>query len=63
MHAATGDRWGNLTYAKTARNFNPIMAMAARSTLAEVRQLVDGIDPETVVTPGIFVERVVEVAP
>ena len=63
VHAATGDRWGNLTYAKTARNFNPIMAMAARSTLAEVRRLVDGIDPEVVVTPGIFVERVVEVAP
>lgn len=63
VHAATGDRWGNLTYAKTARNFNPIMAMAARSTLAEVRRLVDGIDPEAVVTPGIFVERVVEVAP
>jgi len=61
IHAATGDRFGNLTYAKTARNFNPIMAMAARTTLAEVRTPVDVVDPEVVVTPGIFVDRIVEV--
>ncbi|MCB1748996.1 MAG: 3-oxoacid CoA-transferase subunit A [Gammaproteobacteria bacterium] len=61
VHAATADRWGNLTYAKTARNFNPVMAMAARTTLAEVRELVPMVDPEVVVTPGIFVHRVVEV--
>ena len=61
IHAATGDRFGNLTYAKTARNFNPIMAMAARTTLAEVRTTVDMVDPEVVVTPGIFVDRIVEV--
>jgi len=61
IHAATGDRFGNLTYAKTARNFNPIMAMAARTTLAEVRTTVDVVDPEVVVTPGIFVDRIVEV--
>lgn len=63
IHACAGDRWGNLTYAKTARNFNPIMAMAASTTLAEVRRLVDMVDPEQVVTPGIFVKRIVEVGP
>ncbi|MCZ6666758.1 MAG: 3-oxoacid CoA-transferase subunit A [Gammaproteobacteria bacterium] len=61
IHANTGDRWGNLTYAKTSRNFNPIMAMAASTTLAEVRTFVDRVDPEVVVTPGIFVNRMVEV--
>ena len=61
IHASTGDRWGNLTYAKTSRNFNPIMAMAASTTLAEVRTFVDRVDPEVVVTPGIFVDRMVEV--
>lgn len=61
IHAATGDRFGNLTYAKTSRNFNPIMATAARTTLAEVRTTVDMVDPEVVVTPGIFVDRIVEV--
>ena len=61
IHANTGDRWGNLTYAKTSRNFNPIMAMAASTTLAEVRTIVEMIDPEGVVTPGIFVDRMVEV--
>lgn len=63
VHAATGDRWGNLTYAMTARNFNPIMASAATTTLAEVRQFVDVVPPETIVTPGIFVQRMVELAP
>ncbi|MDH4382303.1 MAG: 3-oxoacid CoA-transferase subunit A, partial [Gammaproteobacteria bacterium] len=61
IHAATGDRWGNLTYAKTARNFNPVMAIAASTTIAEVRRFVDEVPPETVVTPGIFVQRMVEV--
>ena len=61
IHAATGDRWGNLTYAKTARNFNPVMATAASTTIAEVRRFVGEVPPETVVTPGIFVQRMVEV--
>ena len=61
VHARTGDRWGNLTYAKTARNFNPIMAMAASTTLAEVRSFVDEVDPEVIVTPGIFVTRLAEI--
>ena len=61
VHAACGDRFGNLTYAKTARNFNPVMATAAPTTLAEVRQLVDAIEPEIVVTPGLYVTRVCEV--
>jgi 3-oxoadipate CoA-transferase alpha subunit len=61
IHAATGDRWGNLTYAKTARNFNPVMATAASTTIAEVRGFVAEVPPETVVTPGIFVQRMVEV--
>lgn len=60
VKAYRGDRWGNLTYRKTARNFNPIMATAARITIAEVEELVEpgGIDPETVVTPAIYVKRV-----
>lgn len=61
VHADTGDRWGNLTYPKTSRNFNPIMASAASTTLAEVRRFVDMVDPEVVVTPGIFVDRMVEI--
>ena len=61
IHARTGDRWGNLTYAKTARNFNPIMAMAASTTLVEVRRFVEMVHPEEVVTPGIFVKRMFEV--
>ena len=61
VHAATGDRWGNLTYSKTARNFNPIMASAASTTLVEVRQFVDMVHPEHVITPGIFVDRMIEV--
>ena len=65
IKAHRGDRWGNLTYRKTARNFGPIMAMAAKCTIAQVAQIVPlgGIDPEIVVTPGIFVQRVVEIAP
>lgn len=61
IKAQRGDRWGNLTYYKAARNFGPVMAMAARCAIAEVVDIVPlgGIDPETVVTPGIFVSRVV----
>lgn len=63
IKAHHGDRWGNLVYRKTARNFGPIMAMAAKTTIAQVTALVPlgGIDPEVVVTPGIFVQRVVEI--
>lgn len=63
IKAETGDRMGNLTYRMAARNFNPVMAMAAGTTIAQVTRLVDpgGIDPEAVVTPGIFVSGVVEV--
>jgi 3-oxoadipate CoA-transferase alpha subunit len=62
--AFKADRWGNLVYRKTARNFGPVMATAARITVAQVDQVVDlgALDPETVVTPGIFVDRVVATA-
>jgi 3-oxoadipate CoA-transferase, alpha subunit len=64
IQAERGDRWGNLSYRMTARNFGPIMAMAARCTVASVHELVElgELDPEAVVTPGIFVQRVVPVA-
>ena len=63
--AHIGDRAGNLLYRKTARNFGPVMATAARLTIAEVSRVVDigDIDPETVVTPGIYVDRILEVKP
>ena len=63
IKAERGDRWGNLTYRKTARNFGPVMAMAARVTIATVHELVPlgAIDPETVVTPGLFVQRLVPI--
>jgi 3-oxoadipate CoA-transferase alpha subunit len=63
IKALRADRWGNLVYRKTARNFGPIMASAARCTIAQVREVVNlgDLDPEDVVTPGIFVQRVVEV--
>jgi 3-oxoadipate CoA-transferase, alpha subunit len=63
IRAERGDRWGNLTYRMTARNFGPIMAMAARTTVATVHEVVDlgALDPESVVTPGLFVHRVVKV--
>jgi len=63
IKAERGDRWGNLVYRKTARNFGPIMASAARVAVAQVREVVElgTLDPETVVTPGIFVQRVVEI--
>jgi 3-oxoadipate CoA-transferase alpha subunit len=65
IKARQADRWGNLVYRKTARNFGPIMAMAARTTIAQVNEIVPlgSLDPETIVTPGIFVQRVVAVAP
>ncbi|MCT4711731.1 3-oxoacid CoA-transferase subunit A [Enterobacteriaceae bacterium H11S18] len=61
IKAHKGDRWGNLVYRKAARNFGPIMATAAAVTIAEVSRLValGELDPENVVTPGIFVQRVV----
>ncbi len=61
IKAERGDRWGNLTYRKTARNFGPIMASAAKLSIASVHEIValGQIDPETVVTPGLFVQRVV----
>ncbi|HEX8012634.1 MAG TPA: 3-oxoacid CoA-transferase subunit A [Casimicrobiaceae bacterium] len=64
IKADRADRWGNLIYRKTARNFGPIMASAARCTIAQVREVVPlgALDPEAIVTPGIFVRRVVPVA-
>jgi len=63
IKAEAGDRWGNLVYRMTARNFGPVMAMAAKVTVATVHEIVElgAIDPETVVTPGIFVQRVVQI--
>ena len=60
VKAWKGDRWGNLVYRKTARNFNPIMATAAKVTIAEVEQLVEvgDLDPDTVHTPSVFVKRI-----
>ena len=63
IKAKCGDRWGNLTYNKTARNFGPVHATAAGLTVAQVDTVVElgELDPEAVVTPGIFVQRVVQV--
>ena len=63
VEAWEADRWGNLTYKSSARNFNPVMAMAAELTVAQAQQIVDlgVLDPEKVMTPGIFVQRVVHV--
>ena len=63
VKAETGDRWGNLVYRKAARNFGPIMASAGKLTIASVQNVVElgALDPEVVVTPGIFVQRVVKV--
>src|SRR6516165_11166484 len=62
IKAWKGDRWGNLVYRKTARNFNPVMATAARVTIAEVEELVDlgELNPNSVVTPGIYVKRILQ---
>ncbi len=64
VHAWKGDRAGNLVYRKTARNFNPMMATAAEVTVAEVEHLVEPgtIDPDHIITPGIFVSRMVHVS-
>jgi 3-oxoadipate CoA-transferase, alpha subunit len=64
IKAERGDRWGNLTYRMTARNFGPVMATAARITVATVHEIVElgELDPETVVTPGVYVQRLVQVA-
>ena len=61
IKAEKGDRWGNLVYRKAARNFGPIMARAAQCTIAQVKEVVPlgALDPEIIVTPGIFVQRVV----
>ena len=64
IKAERGDRWGNLVYRMTARNFGPVMAMAAKVTVATVHEIVElgSLDPEAVVTPGLFVQRVVKVS-
>ena len=63
IKAEAGDRLGNLVYRKAARNFGPVMATAARCTVASVHEIVEpgGLDPEAIVTPGIFVSRIVRV--
>ena len=63
IKAECGDRWGNLTYRMAARNFGPVMAMAARKTVATVHEIVPlgELDPEAIVTPGIFVHQVVKI--
>jgi 3-oxoadipate CoA-transferase alpha subunit len=65
ISALKGDRWGNLVFRETARNFGPIMATAAATTIVQVDETVElgSLDPENVVTPGIFVDRVVAVGP
>ena len=64
IKAERADRWGNLVYRKSARNFGPIMASAASCAVVQVRETVElgALDPESIVTPGIFVKRVVRVA-
>ena len=63
VRAERGDRWGNLTYRLAARNFGPVMATAARLTVATVHEIVElgALDPEAVVTPGIYVSKVVQI--
>lgn len=62
VKAWKGDRWGNLIYRKTARNFNSVMATAGAVTIAEVEELVElgRLDPNAIVTPGIYVHRIIE---
>jgi 3-oxoacid CoA-transferase subunit A len=62
VKAWKGDQWGNLAYRKTSRNFNPVMATAARVTIAEVEEMVDvgGLEPDGVHTPAIYVQRIFE---
>ena len=61
IKAHRADRWGNLVYRKSARNFNPVMAMAGKTTVAQVDEIVElgALDPDAIVTPSIFVDRVV----
>ena len=63
IRAEKGDRWGNLVYRKAARNFGPVMASAATLTVATVHEVVElgALDPESVVTPGIFVSKIVKI--
>ena len=63
IKAESGDRWGNLIYRKAARNFGPVMATAAKRTIATVHQIVElgALDPEAIVTPGIHVSRIVRI--
>lgn len=63
VKAERGDRWGNLTYRKTARNFGPSMAMACKQTIASVHEIVElgALDPEAVVTPAIYVSKIVKI--
>ncbi len=63
IKAECGDRWGNLTYRKTARNFGPSMAMACKQTIASVHEIVElgALDPEAIVTPAIFVSKIVRI--
>ena len=63
VKAHKGDRWGNLVFRKTARNFGPVMATAARISVAQVEEIVPlgALDPESIITPGVFVDRVVAV--
>ncbi len=63
IKAERGDRWGNLTYRMTARNFGPIMAAAAKVTIATVHEVVElgALDPESIVTPGVYVQRLVHI--
>ena len=64
VKAERGDRWGNLTYRMAARNFGPVMATAAKKTVASVHEIAElgTLDPEAIVTPGIFVTRIVRIA-
>jgi 3-oxoadipate CoA-transferase alpha subunit len=64
IRAHRADRWGNLVYNKTARNFGPVMATAAKLTIAQVNEIVElgELDPEAIVTPGVYVKRVVKIA-
>ena len=63
VKAEAGDRWGNLVYRKAARNFGPVMATAAKKTVATVHEIVElgALDPEKVITPGIYVSKVVQI--
>ncbi|MFT4992210.1 MAG: 3-oxoadipate CoA-transferase alpha subunit [Polaromonas sp.] len=63
IKAERGDRWGNLVYRKAARNFGPVMATAAKMTVASVQEIVElgALDPENIVTPGIYVSKIVKI--